>query len=163
MLSVFFLTVILDLTVAIQVGLLLAFVTFIYRISSLSRCERANTHDFPELENQQGKIDAYRIYGAIFFGAVKLVETIEDNLPSDALILDLKNVIYIDSSGMEAILELNRLCKANQIKLIICGLEHQPHGISVRSGFIESLAPNCLFPSLKNGIEAALSNTEATF
>jgi SulP family sulfate permease len=163
MLSVFFLTVILDLTVAVQVGLLLAFVTFIYRISSLSRCERTNTHDFPELENQQGKIDAYRIYGAIFFGAVKLVETIEDNLPSDALILDLKNVIYIDSSGMEAILELNRLCKVNQIKLIICGLEHQPHGISVRSGFIESLAPNCLFANLKNGIEAALSNTEATF
>jgi sulfate permease, SulP family len=163
MLSVFFLTVILDLTVAVQVGLLLAFITFIYRISSLSRCEPANTHDFPGLQNLQGEIDAYRIYGAIFFGAVKLVETIEDHLPSVALILDLKNVIYIDSSGMDAILELNRLCQTSQIKLVICGLEHQPHGIAVRSGFIESLAPGCLFSNLKDGIEATLGNTKTAF
>ena len=101
MLSVFGLTVILDLTVAVEVGLLLAFITFIYRISSLSRCERASTITYPALEGQNGKIDAYRIYGAIFFGAVKLLEEIEQNLPSDTLILDLKNIIYIDSSGMD--------------------------------------------------------------
>ena len=163
MLSVFFLTVMLDLTVAVQVGLLLAFVTFIYRISSLSRCEAANNADFPGLQSQRGKIDAYRIYGAIFFGAVKLLETIEDDLPSNTLILDLKNVIYIDSSGMDTILELERLCKTKGVKLIVCGLEHQPHGIAVRSGFLESLAPDCLFPNFKDGIESALANTKTAF
>jgi len=76
-LSVFLLTVILDLTVAVQVGLLFAFITFIYRISSLSRCEPADIQQYPALENHQGRIDAYRIYGAIFFGAVKLLEKIE--------------------------------------------------------------------------------------
>ncbi|MEY3799928.1 MAG: hypothetical protein RLZZ406_1231, partial [Pseudomonadota bacterium] len=92
MLSVFFLTIILDLTVAIQVGLLLAFITFIYRISSLSRYEPANTTDFPDLLQHQGKIAAFRIHGAIFFGAVKILESIENELPSHALLLDLKNV-----------------------------------------------------------------------
>ena len=155
MLSVFGLTIILDLTVAVEIGLLLAFITFIYRISSLSRCEAANLKDFPVLENQAGKIDAYRIYGAIFFGAVQLLESIEKNLPSETLILDLKNVIYVDASGMDTIMELKYLCDAGGIKLIICGLAHQPHDVAERSGLLEKLNANCLYPDLSLGIQAA--------
>jgi sulfate permease, SulP family len=153
-LSVFTLTVILDLTIAVQVGLLFAFITFIYRISSLSRCERADTQQFPALENHQGSIDAYRIYGAIFFGAVKLLEKIEQKLPSQILLLDLKNVIYIDTSGMEAISELVHLCKIRNIKLIICGLDHQPHEMAQRSGYLQTLESDCLYPDLATGIAA---------
>ena len=155
MLCVFGLTVILDLTVAVEIGLLLAFLTFIYRISSLSRCEPADLKDFPVLENQVGKIDAYRIYGAIFFGAVQLLESIEKNLPSETLILDLKNVIYVDASGMDTIMELKYLCDAAGIKLIICGLAHQPHDVAERSGLLEKLNADCLYPDLSLGIQAA--------
>ena len=154
-LSVFLLTVILDLTVAVQVGLLLAFITFIYRISSLSRCERAEGKDFPKLANLQGSIDAYRIYGAIFFGAVKLLEKIEENLPTQTLLLDLKNVIYVDTSGMDTIMELAHLCKIRNIKLIICGLDHQPLEMAERSGFLEKLPKDCFCPDLYSGIELA--------
>ena len=154
-LSVFLLTVVMDLTVAIEVGLLCAFITFIYRISSLSRCEIALAKNFPALENQQGRIAAYRIYGAIFFGAVKLLETIEENLPSQTLLLDLKNVIYIDTSGMDTISELAHLCKVRNIKLIICGLDHQPHEMAQRSGFLDKLQQDCLYPDLISGIAAA--------
>ena len=153
-LSVFLLTVVLDLTVAVQVGLLLAFITFIYRISSLSRCERAEGNDFSALINLEGRIDAYRIYGAIFFGAVKLLEKIEQKLPSQILLLDLKNVIYIDTSGMEAITELAHLCKIRNIKLIICGLDHQPHEMAQRSGYLQTLESDCLYPDLVSGIAA---------
>ena len=153
-LSVFILTIILDLTVAVQVGLLFAFITFIYRISSLSRCEPADIQHYPALENHQGRIDAYRIYGAIFFGAVKLLEKIEQNLPSQILLLDLKNVIYIDTSGMEAITELAHLCKIRNIKLIICGLDHQPYEMAQRSGYLQTLELDCLHPDLASGIAA---------
>ena len=153
--SVFLLTVILDLTVAVQVGLLFAFITFIYRISSLSRCELADASNFTQLENQQGRIDAYRIYGAIFFGAVKLLEKIEEKLPSQVLLIDLKNVIYVDTSGMETITELAHLCKIRNIKLIICGLEHQPYEMAQRSGFLQTLPLDCLYPDLLSGIAAA--------
>jgi SulP family sulfate permease len=155
-LSVFLLTVIMDLTVAVEVGLLLAFITFIYRISSLSRCEIAEAKNFPALQNQQGRIDAYRIYGAIFFGAVKLLEKIEENLPSRTLLLDLKNVIYVDTSGMDSISELAHLCKIRNIQLIICGLDHQPYEMAQRSGFFEKLPNDCLYPDLISGIEAAI-------
>ena len=157
-LSVFLLTVILDLTVAVQVGLLLAFITFIYRISSLSRCERAEGKDFVALANLQGRIDAYRIYGAIFFGAVKLLEKIEENLPSQTLLLDLKNVIYVDTSGMDSMMELAHLCKIRNIKLIICGLDHQPLEMAQRSGFLEIIPKDCLCPDLYSGIELATKN-----
>jgi SulP family sulfate permease len=155
-LSVFLLTVMMDLTVAVEVGLLSAFITFIYRISSLSRCEIAEAKNFPMLENQRGRIDAYRIYGAIFFGAVKLLEKIEENLPSQMLLLDLKNVIYVDTSGMDTISELAHLCKVRNIKLIICGLDHQPYEMAQRSGFFEKLPKDCLYPDLISGIEAAI-------
>ncbi|OWF65148.1 sodium-independent anion transporter [Polynucleobacter hirudinilacicola] len=154
-LSVFLLTVVMDLTVAVQVGLLSAFITFIYRISSLSRCEIAEANHFPALENQRGRIDAYRIYGAIFFGAVKLLEKIEENLPSQTLLLDLKNVIYVDTSGIDAISELAHLCKVRNIRFIICGLDHQPYEMAQRSGFIEKLPQGSLYPDLISGVEAA--------
>jgi SulP family sulfate permease len=154
-LSVFILTVVLDLTIAVQVGLLLAFITFIYRISSLSRCEIALASDFPGLSNQQGRIDAYRIHGAIFFGAVKLLEKIEKNLPTHTLLLDLKNVIYIDTSGMDTIMELAHLCKIRNIRLLICGLAHQPLEMAERSNFIARLPPDSFYPDLNSGIEAA--------
>ena len=157
-LSVFLLTVILDLTVAVQVGLLLAFITFIYRISSLSRCERAEGKDFATLNHLQGRIDAYRIYGAIFFGAVKLLEKIEENLPTQTLLLDLKNVIYVDTSGMDTIMELTHLCKMRNIKLIICGLDHQPLEMAQRSGFLEMLPQDCFCADLYSGIEMATSH-----
>ena len=155
MLSVFFLTIVLDLTVAIQVGLLFAFITFIYRISSLSRYELANPIDYPGLENHEGKIAAFRMYGAIFFGAVKLLEDIENELPSKALLLDLKNVIYIDVSGMDAILELEETCRARGIKFMICGLAHQPYDMAVRGGLLERLPVDCICPDLQHGIAAA--------
>lgn len=157
MLSVFFLTIILDLTVAIQVGLLLAFITFIYRISSLSRYESASAVDFPELEQHRGNIAAFRIYGAIFFGAVKILERIENELPSKVLVLDLKNVIYIDVSGMDALLELEEVCKNRGIKLMVCGLAHQPYEMAVRGGLLERLPIDCIYPDLHHGITAAVS------
>jgi len=156
MLSVFFLTIVLDLTIAIQVGLLLAFITFIYRISSLSRYEPASASHFPELEKYQGSISAFRIYGAIFFGAVKILENIENELPSKVLVLDLKNVIYMDVSGMDALLELYRNCQSRSVQLVICGLAHQPYEMAKRGGLFESLSTHEIYPELQQGITAAI-------
>lgn len=159
MLSVFFLTIVLDLTIAIQVGLLLAFITFVYRISSLSRYEPVSLVDFPELKQYQGSIAVFRIYGAIFFGAVKILDSIENELPSQVLVLDLKNVIYIDVSGVDAVLELEAVCNSRNIKLMICGLAHQPYEMALRGGLLERLQLDCIYPDLQQGITAAMSQS----
>jgi SulP family sulfate permease len=88
LLAVFFLTVIFDLTVAVEVGLIAACVTFIYRISSLSRSETVELSIKPEQPGEPAPVAAHRLYGALFFGAVQLVEAIE-NAPKNPVV-DLK-------------------------------------------------------------------------
>lgn len=169
LLSVFILTVVVDLTVAVQVGLLLAFITFVYRISNLSRCEAANPASYPELTYYSGKMSAYRLYGAIFFGAIRMLEDLESHLPSNALILDFKNVIYIDSSGMETLLELHEQCAKSGVHLILCGLSHQPLETVQRSGLLEHIPNECNCNDLAAGIaiavaqQSSLRNTKAAF
>ena len=157
LLAVFLLTVMVDLTVAVEFGLFAACVTFIYRISNLSRVEQLSPVDTQALIGQDGRISAYRFYGALFFGAVKLVEAIEDHLPQKAVILDLKNIIYIDSSGADALMALAHVCQKRQVRLLICGLNHQPMDIAKRTGLLDLVGKDCQ-PDWGTGLETALSS-----
>ena len=155
LLSVFLLTVVVDLTVAVEVGLIAACLTFIYRISSLSRSEVVPAQQHPVLQGDDLQVQAHRLYGALFFGAVKLVEAIEDNLPKQTLVLDLKNLIYVDSSGADALLALARSCRKKGVHLIVCGLAHQPLDIAQRSGLLAALADHNLADDLASGLNLA--------
>lgn len=155
LLAVFFLTVVFDLTVAVEVGLIAACVTFIYRISSLSRSEQVSAADQPLLQELGGLVSAYRLYGAIFFGAVKLIEQLEASLPSRALVLDFKNVIYIDSSGADTLLDLIRTCRKNSVRLIVCGLNAQPLDIAKRSGLLNQIPDENVCPDLARALARA--------
>jgi len=155
LLAVFLLTVMVDLTVAVEFGLIASCLTFIYRISSLSRVEKLKDTDSPSLLNQDGQVRVYRFYGALFFGAVKMVEAIEDELPQKAVVLDLKNLIYIDSSGADALVALAHVCQKKQVRLIICGLHHQPLDIASRTGFVNLMSHN-VWPDWPSALNAAL-------
>jgi len=144
LLAVFVLTVVVDLTVAVEVGLFAAGLTFIYRISNLTRIEPVTAKDEPALAGDEEIIQAWRLYGALFFGAVQLLERIEDSLPPQtqlkAVVLDLKNVIYVDSSGAEALHDFALLCAKKNVSLVVCGLIHQPLDIAQRSGLMALLS-----------------------
>ena len=155
LLAVFLLTVMVDLTVAVEFGLFAACITFIYRISSLSRVEELTGTDAPSLLNQQGQVRAYRFYGALFFGAVKMVEAIEDELPQKALVLDLKNLIYIDSSGADALMALAQVCQKKHVRLMLCGLKHQPLDIAKRTGLL-NLVGQHVWPDWNSALESVL-------
>ena len=155
LLAVFLLTVMVDLTVAVEFGLFAACITFIYRISSLSRVEELKHTDAPSLLNQQGQVRAYRFYGALFFGAVKMVEAIEDELPQKALVLDLKNLIYIDSSGADALMALAQVCQKKHVRLMLCGLKHQPLDIAKRTGLL-NLVGQHVWPDWNSALESVL-------
>ena len=128
LLAVFVLTVVVDLTVAVEVGLIAACLTFIFRISSLSRAEAINV--------AMSNVLAYRLNGALFFAAVALVEDIEDKLPSKAVVLDLSSLLYIDSSGADALQALARTSEKKHVRLIVCAGSHQPLDILRRCGLL---------------------------
>jgi SulP family sulfate permease len=163
LLAVFFLTVVFDLTVAVEVGLVAACITFIYRISSLSRTEELTPADYPALTGLQGQVAVHRLYGALFFGAVKLIEDLQDHLPQRTLLVDLKNVIYVDSSGADSLNDLARACHKNRVRLVVCGLMHQPLDIATRCGFVGSVGANQIHPDVASAIQvsAALAHLDA--
>jgi SulP family sulfate permease len=154
LLAVFFLTVVFDLTVAVEVGLVAACITFIYRISSLSRTEALSATDYPALADLHGQVEAHRLYGALFFGAVKLIEDLQDHLPARTLLLDLKNVIYVDSSGADSLNDLARACHKNRVRLVVCGLMHQPLDIARRCGFVSRVGADNIHPDVASAIAA---------
>ena len=160
LLSVFLLTVVVDLTVAVEVGLVAACLTFIYRISNLSRSEAVLPEQHPEVPGLGLQVQAHRFYGALFFGAVKLVEAIEAKLPQQVLVLDLKNLIYIDSSGADALHALVRSCRNKGVHLIVCGLAHQPLDMARRSGLLTALPETQRAIDLPSGLLLAQRLTQ---
>lgn len=126
-LAVFALTVLADLTVAIEVGLAAACLTFIYRISSLSQCQ---------LVHDDGDTQAWALTGALFFGAVDRLSALTTQLPRKTLTLNLQAVIYIDSSGAQALKELLHRCQQHHVRLCVRGLNAQPKDILTRVGLL---------------------------
>ena len=157
--AVFLLTVIFDLTVAVEFGIFAACVTFIYRISSLSRSERLTAANHAELAGHEGQLQAWRLYGALFFGATKLVEALEDHLPAHTLVLDLKNVIYVDSTGAEALENLLHTCRKQGVRLVVSGLMNQPRDIAERTGLLDQFTARSaddVQPDVARAVHAAV-------
>ncbi|MDL2339674.1 MAG: SulP family inorganic anion transporter, partial [Pseudomonadota bacterium] len=96
LLGTFFLTVVFDLTVAIEIGLVLSCVFFIYRMSTLFQVQAAAA----EAQPVPSGVLLFNLYGALFFGAVTKVESLAESLPEGtrAMVLDLHRLVLMDSS-----------------------------------------------------------------
>ncbi len=132
LLAVFMLTVLVDLTAGMAVGLIGACLTFIYRISNL-------THR--KLLHATAHTQVWALNGALFFWAVDLLEQTTQNLPVKTLVLETSGLIYIDSSGADALHSLLSRCEQQQVQLILCGLNPQPLDILERTGLLVRLTP----------------------
>lgn len=129
MLGTFFLTVVFDLTVAVQAGLVLACALFIRRMSELFSVE---------LVTMQPPVLTYRLYGALFFGAAaKLDEAVNaaESAPRGmTVVLDATHLIYLDATGVDALRQLHRAVLARGGLLRVESLQPQPLEVIVRSG-----------------------------
>lgn len=169
LLGTFFLTIIFDLTVAVQVGLVLACIFFIYRISSLTRIEKLElpesfTHedDLPlnDSIDLKNSVEAYGIYGSLFFGAVDKVEDLFNpqdptRLKPKVIILEMHQLINIDTSGIDALKALNHCLNKHGGQLLVCCANSQPSSLMVRSGFIDEIGPENSLETLDLAFERA--------
>ncbi|HWS75969.1 MAG TPA: SulP family inorganic anion transporter [Quisquiliibacterium sp.] len=150
LLATFFLTVIIDLTVAVEVGLVLACLFFVTRISSLTRID-----PIEELEAQRrglpaGEVEAYRVVGSLFFGAVSKLEGLLDpkrRVPP-LTVLELSGLLNLDTTGLDALESLHALVGKRGGRLVLCGLQAQPASLVRRSGFFERLGEDGIQPDL---------------
>ena len=146
----FFLTVLIDLTVAIQVGVLLATFLFMQRMSNATQVtqvtetlidqDETETRDISKLEVPEG-VEVFEIYGSLFFGAI---ERFKDAMRSvekqpQVLILRMRHVQTIDASGLHTLNELLEDMQRRGTALIISAASSNVRALMERTGFAESL------------------------
>jgi SulP family sulfate permease len=131
LLGSFFLTVVFDLTVAVEVGLVLACLFFIYRMGTLFRAAPLAPADAPD------GVQLYALYGSLFFGAVGKLEALAESLPAGtrAVVFDLHRLVSIDTSGLDALTQLKRTLDRQGVVLVLADLNDQPRSLIQRAGF----------------------------
>jgi SulP family sulfate permease len=140
----FLLTVVFDLTVAVEVGLVLACVFFIWRMSKLFRAEKLTTTGATGTPLPDAAV-VHALYGALFFGAVGKIEALGEGLPAAtrALVLEMHQLISIDTSGVDALSQLRRSLARQGVALVLADVNEQPRSLMQRSGFIADHGETC--------------------
>ena len=134
MVGTFALTVVFDLTVAVEVGLIAACVLFIRKMSTLFRVELVPGED--------GSL-RYDLYGSLFFGATAkidpIVQAVESLPPGSNVVLDALHLVHLDTSGLDALRQLHKVILLRQGTLAIENLHEQPREVIERAGFLLEL------------------------
>jgi len=153
MLATFFLTVIFDLTVAVEVGLVLASLFFIFRIASVTRIEPL---ELPAQKPGTPTVEGFRLFGSLFFGSVNRLEPLLDPARTfaDITILDLHQLINLDTTGLDALQSLHRMLDKRGKRLVVVAANTQPLSLMQRSGFATSLGPHSLFDTLEGALDS---------
>lgn len=134
MLGTFVLTVVFDLTVAVQVGLVAACVLFIQKMGSLFSVER--------VVNDSGLL-RYKLYGSLFFGATAkidpVVQAVESGPEQPDVVLDALHLVHLDTSGLDALRQLHKAVQLRGGTLRIENLQQQPREVIERGGLEREL------------------------
>lgn len=137
MLGTFALTVVFDLTVAVQVGLATACILFIQKMSALFRVEEVA---------REGALLHFRLYGSLFFGATakidQVVQAVEAGPPEPVVVLDALQLVHLDTSGLDTLRQLHKVVLLRGGTLHLENLQDQPREVIDRAGFGAELAQN---------------------
>ena len=146
MLGTFVLTIVFDLTVAVEVGLVLSCVFFIWRMSTLFSVK---PHLPKDGELPRG-VYAFELYGSLFFGAVAKIEALPDQLPAGtrAVVLEMQRLVLMDTSGLDALEQMHRTLQRSGIALVLANVNEQPLGLMRRAGFEAVLGAGRIVPNM---------------
>jgi SulP family sulfate permease len=147
-LAAFGLTVIIDLTVAVEIGMVLAAALFIKRVSETTQITAVD--ETTETEGSQhslvGKeipkgVMVYRIFGSFFFGAADKLESALLRLKQepDVLILRMRKVLAMDATGLNALEDLYERLHGRGKHLLLSGPHTQPLFMMDKAGFLDRL------------------------
>ena len=167
MLSTFFLTVFVDLTVAIQTGVVLSALLFMNRMAQVTEVRNITE----ELNEEYGKEDAlaistrevpkgvevFEIYGPFFFGAVtqfKDTLNIVKN-PAQVLILRMRHILTIDATALQALEDLLTKTRNDGTALILSGVRPRLQASLDRNRFTEKIGQEFIFGNIDDALGAA--------
>jgi SulP family sulfate permease len=144
----FWLTVVVDLTVAVEIGMVLAAILFIKRVSETTQItavdESTETegahHSLVGKQVPEG-VMVYRIFGSFFFGAADKLESALKRLKREpeVLILRMRKVIAMDATGLVALEDLHDRLRARGKHLVLSGPHTQPFLMMDKAGFLDAI------------------------
>jgi len=158
------LTVFADLTIAVEVGMILAAFTFIRKISQTTTVSKV-TDEYIEdgrahiLQDKDipSYAAVYRIHGPFLFGVTDKISAITDQL--DALppivILRLRNMTAVDATGIAALEELADILQQSGRAMMICGARPQPAALMREAGFDRHVPPENICESITEALKRA--------
>lgn len=169
MLTTFALTVAVDLTVAVEVGVVLAVFLFLKRITETSSV--AAVFDIAEDDPKSAGmpllvpkgIEVYEINGPFFFGTADFLQDVLDQLerPPEAFILRMGRVPAVDATGLNALESFRRHCVKHNTELILCGLREQPRKAMEAMGMIQKMDPENFLGDIDLAIARAIELVDA--
>ena len=166
LLATFFLTVFIELTVAIQVGILLAAFLFLQNMSkeahvdvitnTLEEDEEFRSRDMSKIDIPKG-VEVFEVYGSLFFGAVsQFKESIRIvTTKPKVIILRMRQVPTIDASGIHILEELVKEAHATECKIVFSAVSRSVYRVMRRSGFVEMVDKKNFAPDIFGALEIA--------
>lgn len=170
MLATFLLTVAIDLTVAVMVGLLLAVAIFLHRMSQMTTVgstvasgEDVLPHQRFREEDVPPGVVVYSIDGPFFFGAAdQFQETLAAVAkPPPVVILRMRNVPYLDATGLNALESAIEGLRRNGSRVMVASIQNQPLDMMERAGTFRTLGDENLFRTTPDALVAARAHIAA--
>ena len=172
LLITFLLTVIFDLVVAIELGMIFALFLSIKKIADstqinevnpllkdMSEDEENETEYFSETSDTPKQILVYEINGVLFFGAASTFMDVMNEVKStaDILIIRMKNVPIFDATALDVLKRIDIRCRKHHIMLLLTELQPQPRKLLDKTGFVDKLGEERLFEKYDDAFELARS------
>ena len=160
----FLLTVFADLTVAVEAGMILAVLVFIRKVTQTTTVSEVTEEYVREghIHILQHKVipayvTIFRIHGPFLFGATAKIDEITARMPNlpPILILRLRNMTAMDSTGLQALEELADQIHESGRELILCGAREQPWRLMRQAEFQEHIGPKNMCRSIDEELNRA--------
>ena len=159
--TTFVLTVAFDLVIAIEIGMALALILFMKRMSDETQITGWKAYD-PE-EDPDGmnlkpipkNVRVYEISGPMFFGATEQIAAIDFSEHTRVIIMRMRGVPAVDASAMHTLEEFNKRCKNAGIQLVFSHVNEQPMTAMKKSGFVDLIGKDNFRPHIDDAIEWA--------
>ena len=161
LLTSFVLTVIFDLVVAIEIGMILACLLFIKRMSEETHVDGwtyvdDDTPDVDEhLRQLPLQIRVYEISGPLFFGATNVIEHIVVKDFTTCLVLRMRSVTALDSTAMNALIDLTEVCEARGITVVFSHVNEQPMKVMDKAEFTKRVGKENFQPNISAALKRA--------
>lgn len=157
----FVLTVVFDLVVAIEIGMILACLLFIKRMSEETKAESwVYTDDDTVAVNENlrmlpAAIRVYEVSGPLFFGASDAIEHIIVEESAKCLVLRMRAVPALDSTAMNALTALTKTCESKGVTIVFSHVNEQPMKAMKKAGFTELVGAENFCPNIAAALERA--------